>query len=87
MNDPLKSLADAHSFLQGESLGVQTILYALIETHPRPAELLRRLQEVQQRGEASFGQVPPPDIQRFRCEQVIEQAVDSIQRRLRETPQ
>lgn len=81
----LEQMAEAIGVAQGSTSGLHAVVQALIETHPQPAALLQRLQEIQKRAAKALDEVPPPPIQRFRCEQVIEEMADSIQRRLRDS--
>lgn len=48
------------------------MLKALIASHPKPAELLQITKEFQQRAVAALSETPPPNLQLFRYEQLLE---------------
>ena len=74
----IKSAEEGVMFLTGENMAVGLMLKALIATHPNPAALRAMVNDLQAQGDAALKQSPPPNIQLFRYEQLLEQLIAEI---------
>ena len=74
----IKNPEEATMLLIGENMAIGLVLKAMIESHPDPAALRVALGRLQARANAALKAVPPPDLQRFRYEQVLDELTSHI---------
>ena len=74
----IKTAEEGVMFLTGENMAIGLVLKALIATHPNPAALRAMANELQAQRDAALKQSPPPNIQLFRLEQMLEQMTAEI---------
>ena len=69
----IRSAEEGVMFLTGENMAIGLMIKALIATHPDPAALRTMVNQLQAQADAALKQFPPPNIQLFRLEQLLEQ--------------
>lgn len=62
----------------GECMALQLMIRALIETHPNPEQLRQKVDFFRKNAVQAISDKPPPNLQLFRFEQVLDQLVDAI---------
>ena len=75
----IKSAEEGVMMLFGENMAIGLVVKALIATHPNPAALREVVTKLQGQAAEAMKQTPPPNLQLFRYEQLLEQFLGEIQ--------
>lgn len=65
-------------FVLGETTALGLMVKALIESHPNPDVLRRVVEDFKRRADQAMKESPPPNLQLFRYEQLLDEMVSHI---------
>lgn len=74
----IKTAEEGVLMLFGENMAIGLMVKALIATHPNPAALRAMVDRMQKQAASAMREVPPPNLQLFRFEQLLDEFVKGI---------
>lgn len=74
----IKTAEEGVLMLFGENMAIGLMVKALIATHPNPTALRAMVETLQKQAAAMISKTPPPNLQLFRFEQLLDEFVKEI---------